>query len=104
MKNRVSPAVTTPSATQASNPDRLNCDRRGRTNTTSSTPAQASRSHAAPSGPTRSNNPTEAASPSCTQSMDPTASAAPLRARVADPPDGSCGSGVEQAMAPVQPG
>jgi hypothetical protein len=36
--------------------------------------------------------------------MDPTASAAPLRARVADPPDGSCGSGVEQAMAPVQPG
>ena len=69
MKNIVNPAVTTPSATQASRLDRVNADGRGRTSTSSSTPAQASRSQAAPSGPIRSNSPTDAASPSWTHSI-----------------------------------
>ena len=80
MKNSVSPAVTTPSTTQAQQPERVKADGRGRTRSRSRAPAQARRSQAAPSGPMRSNSPTDAASPSWTQNMDPTANAAPERA------------------------
>ena len=85
MNVSVTPAVTTPSATQASRPDRLNADGRGRTRTRSRTPAQARRSQAAPSGRMRSNSPTDAARPSWTQSIDATASDAPERALVGTP-------------------
>ena len=73
------PAVTTPSTTQAPKVFRRNDDGRGRTTTASSTPAHASRSHAAPSGPTRSNRPTDTARPSWTHSMAATARVAPER-------------------------
>ena len=79
MNSMVIPAVTIPSAMQASRLDRLNQDRRGRTNTSSSTPAQASRSQAAPSGPSRSNRPTDAARPSWTKTIADTAMPAPVR-------------------------
>ena len=66
MNSRVTPAVTTPSSTQAANVRRVKSRRRGRTTTSSSTPAQASRSQAAPSAPRSSISPTDAASPSWT--------------------------------------
>ncbi len=46
------------------------------------TPAQNSRSNAAPSGPTRSKRPMDAARPSCTHSME--AAAIPVPARAAE--------------------
>src|SRR6476646_12206768 len=95
MKSTVSPAVTTPSATAVSRPRRPNRDGRGRTTTSRTRPAQASRSHAAPSGPTRSNRPTDRASPSCTHVMDPTAMRVPVRAWLR--------AVVDVLMTPVEP-
>ena len=80
MNSMVTPAVTTPSATPYFSAVRENCEGRGRTNTRISTPAQNSRSQAAPSAPMRSISPTEAASPSCTHSIETTAMPAPVRA------------------------
>ena len=80
MNSRVTPAVTTPSATQARRLARPSAASRGRTRTGSRTPAQHSRSHAAPSGPTSSNSPTEAARPICTHSIEVIAIAVPARA------------------------
>src|SRR4051794_9415040 len=80
MKKNVTPAIATPSSNEARRPDRENCARRGRTSTSRSSPAQLSRRHAAPSGPMRSNRPTDAASPSWTQRIAATAIEAPVRA------------------------
>ena len=91
MKSSVTPAVTTPSATPARSASRLKAEGRGLTTTSSSTPAQNSRNHAAPPAPTWSIRPTEAARPSWTQNMDATAMEAPVRA-------GECD------MSPVNPG
>ena len=85
MNRIVSPAVTTPSSTQARNDDLVNWDGRGRPIASISNPAQASRIHAAPSAPMSSNSPTETAMPSCTQSIEPTAMEAPARAAVGAP-------------------
>jgi DNA-binding transcriptional LysR family regulator len=79
MNNMVTPAVTTPSATHVSNAGRVKARSRGRTRTSRITPAQASRTHAAPSGPTWSNNPTDTARPTCTHSIATTAIDAPAR-------------------------
>ena len=70
---------------------------RGRTTTSTITPAQASRSQAAPSGPIRSNSPTETARPSCTHSIE--ATAMPVPARAAARPGARCW----MLMEPVQP-
>src|SRR4051812_39501338 len=80
MKKNVTPAIATPSNNEARMPERENCARRGRTSTSRSSPAQLSRRHAAPSGPMRTNRPTDAASPSCTQRIAAIAMEAPVRA------------------------
>jgi hypothetical protein len=46
MNSIVTPAVTSPSATQAVRLEPVNIERRGRTMTSNSTPAHASRNHA----------------------------------------------------------
>jgi hypothetical protein len=58
----------------------VNADARGRTITSIKTPAQASRSYAAPSTPMRSIIVTAIASPTCTDNIDPIAMKAPVRA------------------------
>ena len=58
----------------------MNAAKRGRTITSISTPAHASRSHAAPSTPMRSINVTAIARPTCTHSIEPIAIMAPVRA------------------------
>ncbi len=101
MNSIVIPAVTTPSATQSRNDARVKLARRGRTITSSSTPAQASRRKAAPAGPTASKSATEAAIPSWTVSIEATAIEAPVRA--GDPPPVTAvrvGRVVEVVMAP----
>jgi len=80
MKNMVTPAVTTPRATVASRIGRRNRQGRGRTATSRITPAQASRSQTAPSGPTWPNSGTDRARPSWTQVIEPTAIKVPARA------------------------
>ena len=80
MNSMVTDAVTTPSATHARKVDRVNAAGRGRTMTSMSSPAQASRSQAAPSTPMRSIRVTAIASPTCTDSIDPIAMKAPVRA------------------------
>ena len=79
MNSMVRPAVTTPSAMPARSASRLYAERRGRTITSMSAPAHTSRSQAAPSAPTWSIRPTEAARPSWTQSMETIAIEAPAR-------------------------
>ena len=58
----------------------MNAAGRGRMITSISTPAQANRSHAAPSTPIRSIRVTAIASPTCTHAIDPIAMKAPVRA------------------------
>ncbi len=79
IKNSVTAAVTTPSAIPVSRPARLKPDSRGRTTTSSKTPAQANRSHAVPNGPSCPISPTDTASPSWTHVMDARAMEAPAR-------------------------
>ena len=79
MKHMVTPAVATPSTTAALSPRDENVLRRGRRMTRNSSPAQVRRRQAAPSGPTSSNSPTEAASPSWTQIIEASAIPAPVR-------------------------
>jgi hypothetical protein len=99
MNSMVTAAVTTPRAMQASSPERLNSDGRGRTTTSMITPAQASRSQAAPSGWIRSSRPTDTARPSCTHSIAASAMSAPERA------EGEGATGVRVvATPPVQRG
>jgi hypothetical protein len=98
MKSMVRPAVTTPSVTQASRVALRISRNRGRTSTNKMTPAHASRSQAAPSGPTLSNSPTEAARPICTHSIDATAMPVPTRAA-----ERWGESSVVVVMAPVNP-
>ena len=95
MKSIVRPAVTTPSATQASRFARPNSRSRGLTITSRIAPAHASRSQAAPSAPITSNSPTEAASPICTHSIE--ATAMPVPARAAE----RCGVSSRVVMHPV---
>ena len=105
MNRRVRPAITTPRSTLATRPDRVNRVRQGRPISTISTPAQTRRSHAAPSAPSRSINPTETASPSCTHSIDAVAIRAPVRAGepVGPPTVGAPVSGWVSVMTSVNP-
>src|ERR1700722_15631144 len=88
MNSIVTPAVTTPSVTAASRTRRGKRHGRGRTTAASSRPAHASRSHAAPSGPTWPNRWTDSARPSWTHAIEPTAISVPARAR------DRCGTGM----------
>jgi hypothetical protein len=63
MNSMVTEAVTTPSSTHTKKLFLVNADRRGLTITSIRTPAQANRSHAAPSTPMRSMRVTAIASP-----------------------------------------
>jgi hypothetical protein len=101
MKTSVSPAVTAPSTAQASRSARVKSRARGLTTASSSTPAQASRRLATPSGPSSPNRCTDSASPSWTQDMEPTAMRAPpsaVRSRRAARRDVSGG----ELMSPVE--
>jgi hypothetical protein len=73
-------AVTTPSTTHMRKLDRVNATRRGRMMSSKMTPAQANRSHAAPSTPIWSMSVTAIARPTWTHSMEPIAMRAPVRA------------------------
>ncbi len=79
MKHMVTPAVATPSTTAALKPRAENEERRGRRITRNSRPAQVRRRQAAPSGPTSSKSPTDAARPSWTQIIEASAIPAPVR-------------------------
>src|SRR3954451_15379018 len=81
MKQRVMAPVTTPSADDATSPRREKALGRGRTSTSSRTPAHARRSAAAPSAPTSSNRPIDAAIPIWTQTIAASAMPVPARAR-----------------------
>ena len=63
MNSSVTAAVTTPSTTHTRKVAQVNAATRGRTMTSISTPAHASRSHAAPSTPMRSISVTAIARP-----------------------------------------
>jgi hypothetical protein len=80
MNSSVTAAVTTPSTTQTRKVAQVNDAKRGRTMTSISTPAHASRSHAAPSTPMRSISVTAIARPTWTHSIEPIAIRAPVRA------------------------
>src|SRR5579862_341269 len=82
----VTPPVTIPSSTQVSSVARVNRTRHGRPTIRSTAPAQASRSHATPSGPIWPDSPTEAAIPSWTQDMEPRAISVPVLAPPRVPP------------------
>ena len=101
MNSIVTPAVTTPRAMPARSAGPENCDSRGRTMTSISTPAHASRSHAVPCVPRTSIRPTEAASPSWTQIIEASASPAPVRA--AERPAPSAAVRGWSVMRPVKP-
>src|SRR6516225_4569335 len=81
MNSIVIPAVTTPRISAASKVRRGKRQGRGRTQAARSTPAQASRSHAAPSAPIEVNRGTDSARPSWTHVIEPTAISVPVRAR-----------------------
>jgi len=80
MNSRVTVAVTTPRTTHTRKVAHVNAATRGRTMTSISTPAHASRSQAAPSTPMRPISVTAIARPTCTHSIDPIAIMAPRRA------------------------
>src|SRR4051794_37299405 len=82
MKHSVRTPVTTPSTADATSPRREKALGRGRTSTSSRTPAHARRKAAVPSGPTSSNKPTDAAIPIWTQTIAANAMPAPARAVV----------------------
>lgn len=98
MKSSVTEAVATPRSTEDTRAGRVRRSRQGRPSAAKIAPAQTSRSQAAPSGPTRSIRPTEAASPIWTQSIDVVAMATPERAR----PATVCEERVQVATSPVK--
>jgi hypothetical protein len=102
MNSSIRPAVTAPSALQATRSRRVKRRRRGRTRTTRSTPAQASRSPVTPSGPSWPNRWTDSASPSWTQDMDATAISAPPPGPARARAEGRWYAGAGELMTPVE--